>query len=252
MEVFIVSGASRGLGAALVAQLLGPERRVIAISRKPNDALAQAARAAGAWLDWYLQDVADVTAHEDLARAICAELPRDASRYVLINNVGMLGPVGGAESLSAAGLGATLAVNATAPMVMTAQFLTATQTLEAERRIVHISSGLGRNPMAGSAAYCASKAALDMHARVVKTEQAQRANPARIVSLAPGVIDTDMQGELREKDPAALPTVQRFLDLKSRGELASAAVTAQYILAYVARPDFGTTEIDDIRNYPNG
>ena len=61
------------------------------------------------------------------------------------------------------------------------------------RKLLLVSSGLGRRAMAGSASYCAAKAGLDHLARAVALEQAALPQGARIVSLAPGVIDTDMQ-----------------------------------------------------------
>ena len=252
MQVIIVTGASKGLGAALVGQLLSPETRVVAIARTANPALVDAARAKGAWLDWYLQDFADVAAVDELARSIANGLPRDATRYMLVNNAGVAEPLGPIATLAASGVAAAIDVNLTSAFVFTSRFLEATAMLDADRRVLNISSGLARRPMDGSAAYCAAKAGLDMLTRCINSEPddpARAIRKATSVALAPGVIDTDMQGALRGRDRAAFPEGGRFAALKADGQLASPTDVAKKIAAFIARDDFGKTELDDIRNY---
>ena len=249
MDVILVTGASRGLGAAMTEQLLSPDRKLIGVARSPNDALAAAAREKGAWLDWYLQDLSDVAATDALATSICAGLPRDATRYVLINNAGVADPVGPVAKLDAARAAAALHVNLAAAMIFTARFLAATAGTNADRRVLNISSGSGRRPMDGNSVYSATKAGLDMFARCLKLEQALENNGARVVSLAPGVIETDMQVYMRSRDPADFPQAAYFRGMKDEARLATPEDAARRIVAYLDRGDFGEHEIDDIRNY---
>lgn len=252
MQVVLVTGASKGLGAALVEQLLSPDRRVIGIARSPNDALADAARTKYAWLDWYLQDFADVASVDALGKAIGDELPRDASRYVLVNNAGTAEPLGPIATLDAAAIAAAVNVNLSSAMAMTARFLAATSDVDAERYVLNISSGLARRPMDGSAVYCAGKAGLDLFTRCINAEPddpARAKRKAKAVALAPGVIDTAMQGVLRGRDRTAFPEGKNFEALQAGGKLATPTEVAAKIVAYLDRPDFGATEIDDIRNY---
>ena len=251
MEVVIVTGASKGLGAALVEQLLSPERRVIGIARSANDALADTARTRGAWLDWYLQDLSDVQATDALAASICDGLPRDATRYVLVNNAALAEPIGPIAALDATAVIRAIDANLTAAIILTTRFLAATAPLDADRRVLNISSGLARRPMDGTAVYCASKAGLDMFTRCINAEPddpARALRRARAVSLAPGVIDTGMQVTLRGQDPAAFPQGANFAAMKAGGQLVAPADVAARIVAYLARADFGATELDDIRN----
>ncbi|MGH6622791.1 MAG: SDR family NAD(P)-dependent oxidoreductase, partial [Burkholderiaceae bacterium] len=73
-------------------------------------------------------------------------------------------------------------------------------------------------------------------------------NPARVVSLAPGVIDTDMQSALRAADAASFPEHHVFVELKASGQLPSPAAAAQRVLAYLARADFGAKPVADVRD----
>ena len=252
MDVVILTGASRGLGAAMAAQMLSSDCQLICISRSPNDALAEMAKAKNAALDWYLQDLADVEATDRLAQSICATMPRDVSRYVLINNAALIDPVGAASRLAATQVVAALNANLASAIVLMTRFLAATDGLDADRRILNISSGSGRRPMDGNGVYSATKAGLDMFTRCVKleqeVEQEKGRRAARIVSLAPGVIDTDMQVHARSRDPELFPQTRFFAQMKDEGMLVAPDEAARKILGYLERDDFGETEIDDIRS----
>ena len=111
----------------------------------------------------------------------------------LINNAGLLPRIAPLSAIPAAELANALRVDLEAPMLLTSAFLRATQSWRVPRKVLNISSGLGRRPMASQAAYCAAKAGMDLFTRCVALEEAAHANGAKVCSLAPGVIDTDMQ-----------------------------------------------------------
>jgi NAD(P)-dependent dehydrogenase (short-subunit alcohol dehydrogenase family) len=137
-------------------------------------------------------------------------------------------------------------------MLLSAAFLRATQGWRARRsgrvRLLNISSGLGRSAMASQANYCAVKAGLDHFTRALALEQAKSPHPARVVSLAPGVIDTDMQTRMRAGDPAVFPDHDRFVQLKSTGRLDSPAAAAAKVLAFLQRDDIGTHPVAEVRS----
>jgi benzil reductase ((S)-benzoin forming) len=111
------------------------------------------------------------------------------------------------------------------------RFIQFTEGVAMVRRVINISSGAGRRPLYGWSAYCAAKAGLDMASRVAALEAEARRKPVEIVSLAPGVIDTDMQGVVRGTDEALFMDVERFRHMKAAGELRSAEAVAGEILA---------------------
>jgi NAD(P)-dependent dehydrogenase (short-subunit alcohol dehydrogenase family) len=71
---------------------------------------------------------------------------------------------------------------------------------------------------------------------------------AKIVSLAPGVIDTDMQVQLRGAEADMFPDRARFERLKAQGQLDTPESAAAKVLAYLARPDFGNNAVADVRD----
>jgi benzil reductase ((S)-benzoin forming) len=99
--------------------------------------------------------------------------------------------------------------------------------------LINISSGAGQKPVSGWSAYCASKAAVDMFTRVVATEE-----PALSAwSVAPGVIDTDMQAAIRSTAREDFPAIDRFLQLKEDEAFNSGAHVARELHAIAFDPD---------------
>jgi NAD(P)-dependent dehydrogenase (short-subunit alcohol dehydrogenase family) len=249
MHLTILTGASRGLGRAMARQLLAADRLLLTIERRPDVSLIDEARAAGTKLEQWALDVAhDVGVAARLEAWLRQQPAQDIASATLINNAGAIGNVGPIDLAPPDEIATVLRVGLEAPMNLTAAFLRATANWTGQRRVLNISSGAGRSPIAGWAPYCAAKAGLDHFSRVTALDEALRPNGARIVSLAPGVIDTAMQGQLRAADAAGFPDKQRFLDLHARSQLATPEGAATKVLAYLARADYGSNPVADVRD----
>jgi short-subunit dehydrogenase len=245
--IAILTGASRGIGAALARALAQPDTHLITLARRVDIELQAHANAQGTHLEQLQVDLSDPIAAAQAAQQVCTRLPRDATRYLLINNSGTVQPVATAAALvDSTSITAAFNLNVSAVMLLTAHFLAAVRTVAADRRILNISSGAVRRPRAGWSVYGATKAALDMYTRVVKEEQGP--NGVRIVALAPGMVDTDMQAVIRRSDATHFPSLSQFRDLYANC-MHSPTDAAVRILAYLNRADFGATEIDDLRHY---
>ena len=140
---------------------------------------------------------------------------------MLVNNAGIVAPVAPLERADAREIERNLVVNLVAPMLLMRRFLRATDGVAPLRRIINISSGAGRRPISGWGAYCAAKAGLDMATRVVALEAQSRGLAVEAVSLAPGVIDTPMQGVVRGASAEDFADVERFRQMKAEGVIAS-------------------------------
>ncbi len=242
--ITIVTGASRGIGRALAAALLARGDRVLTLQRRPDATLAASTGQLEQW-------ACDLAEPEPIARRLEAWLaaldPAHVPTLTLINNAALLPTPAPLAASDAQALAQALRVSLEAPMLLSAAFLRATATWTPPRRLLHISSGLGRHALAGSGVYCASKAGLDHLSRVIALEQATLANGARSVAIAPGIIDTDMQLQLRSADPGQFPAQARFAAWKDQGQLDTPEACAAKLLAYLERPDFGVEPMADVR-----
>ena len=227
MNLFIVTGTTRGIGAALSDVLVADKNNlVIALSRAAATNVAP----------FNIQlDVSDVAAIEPAFAAVAVRIANQHfERAVLINNAGVVSPVGAFDRIGAADTGRNLIVNVVAPMILSRLFANATRELAAERLIVNISSGAARRAMAGWSAYCAAKAALEMATRVAALEASTSDPSLTICSLAPGVVDTDMQGLIRGTSEKQFPDVARFRAMKADGVLRDAHDVSREIVALIA------------------
>lgn len=251
-HLYILTGASRGMGLAMAQQLLKSGNTLICIARSTNPDLAAEAKAAGATLEQWQQDLSqgEQAAHQ-LQAWLQAQGPQAFASATLINNAGVIPRIAplsaSANPQDLADLAHALRVGLEAPMQLTAAFLGATDAWTVPRKVLNISSGLGRRAMASQAAYCAAKAGMDHFTRCVALDEAIKPHGAKVCSLAPGVIDTDMQVQLRGADPAAFPDRQNFANLKTGGQLTSPADAATRVLAWLERADFGTNPVADVR-----
>ncbi|RFO98206.1 short-chain dehydrogenase [Rhodoferax lacus] len=246
----ILTGASRGMGLAMAQQLLAPDALLLCISRQTNAALQQQAADRGAEL---LQWQADLSVPEPVAERLRDWLgalkPEELASATLINNAGVISALTPLRVADASDLARALRVGLEAPMLLSAAFLASTQSwTQVPRKVLNISSGLGRRAMASSASYCAAKAGMDHFTRCLALEEALLPHGARVCSLAPGVIDTDMQVQLRSADVTLFPDQGGFAALKDKGQLTSPTDAAQRLLAFLNRSDFGAEPVADVRS----
>ena len=248
-HLFIITGASRGMGLAMARQLLQPDNMLLCISRSANETLAVQAKQSGANLLQWTQDLALGARTSARLEQWLREQPGGSfTSATLINNAGVIPRIGPLSEADADDLSHALRVGLEAPMQLTSAFLRATANWPAQRKVLNISSGLGRSAMASQAGYCAAKAGMDHFTRCVALEEALKTNGAKLCSLAPGVIDTEMQEQLRAADSNAFPDQSNFLNLKTSGALAAPSEAAQKVLAVLMRADFGVNPVADVRD----
>ncbi|WP_322012132.1 SDR family oxidoreductase [Paraburkholderia sp. J12] len=240
----IVTGHTRGLGAALADLLLARGIRVLGLGRGTNPALA--ARH-GEALVQAVVDLADPAALERwLATDALRSFTGEARCVLLFNNAGTVDPIAPCGAQDAGAIARAVTLNVAAPLMLANAIAApgAAANPEAERRIVHVSSGAARNAYSGWSIYCATKAALDHHARAVALDAP---HGVRICSVAPGVVDTGMQATIRATGIEQFPLRERFEQLKQNGQLATPETAALQLIDYALSDAFGSTPTADVR-----
>ena len=237
----IVTGHSRGLGAAVAASLLAKDTKVLGIARAQNSELP------GLYPDHFEQialDLSNMAAVTTWLESDALDVwLADAQIVVLVNNAGVVEPIGPLNLQQVAAVATAVSLNVAAPLMLAAA-IAARRRPGTECRILHISSGAGRHVYPGWSVYCATKAALDHHARAVVLD---KTSGLRICSLAPGVIDTDMQAQIRATGLERFPVRERFDALKRDGALSSAQDCAARIVNHVLDSRFGELPVADLR-----
>jgi benzil reductase ((S)-benzoin forming) len=239
----ILTGHTRGLGAAIAAELLGRHIPVLGLARRRNPDLAQRFPVG---LEQVELDLADTGSLEDwLAGDTLATFLAGSPSVLLINNAGVVQPVGPLTAQDVVSIARAVALNVTAPLVLSRAIIPASPAAQ-DRRILHISSGAARNAYPGWSIYCATKAALDHHARAVALDKLPG---VRICSLAPGVIDTDMQAEIRSTSLDGFPLRERFEAMKRDGTLTAPVDCARRLVDYLLSERFGSEPVADLRDF---
>ena len=191
----IVTGASRGIGRAVALRLAREGALVTAMARNRErlDALVAEIRGDGGKAIAFAGDVADPTA---CAAAVAAARQAHGRVQILVNNAGV-GIHRAFADTSDADWSATIGTNLGGAFYMTRAALP--DLTNGGGSVFMVSSLAGSNAIAGMAAYCASKAALDHLSQCLMLEVRQQG--VKVTVLAPGSVNTEFGG--REQKDAA-------------------------------------------------
>ncbi len=214
MNLYIITGASSGLGKAMHDILNINKNITIDISRKSKS---------------HPCDLSKLSTIPSIVGQIFSTYNQhNFNSLTLINNAGVVKPISplGAfknnhEIISSINL------NLTAPVLLSNEFLKQTSDYKGELKIVNISSGVAKRPKAYWAPYSAAKAGLENFSECLAQEQENR---CKVFCLDPGLIDTDMQKNIRNTNKEDFPGVSRFKDFKEQGYLSSPIDVAQRLL----------------------
>jgi NAD(P)-dependent dehydrogenase (short-subunit alcohol dehydrogenase family) len=228
--VILVTGASRGIGAAVVDRLLARGCRVAGAARSPAPLETLAAQ----FGEVFLPLSGDVSQEPEGRRLVAETIASFGRLDALVNNAGILGPVARLADAAPQDWRHNLDVNLLGPFYLAQAAIPHLRTTRG--RIITVSSGAAVKAIEGWSAYCVAKAAVTHLTRLLAAEE-----PAIVaVALRPGVVDTAMQAQIREEGAAAMTPEKNayFQRLKAEGALIDPAVPARAIawLALSAPP----------------
>jgi len=231
-----VTGGSSGIGRALLETLPWPGARALNLSRRPAPAAEHVA-----------VDLATPAGWEQAADCFERELARfDGELAVLIQAAGTLTPIRFAGEGDAEPYRTNVLLNSAAPQILGDAFLRALHASRARGWLLCIGSGASHNVYEGWSGYCAGKAATDHWVRTAGAEQARRGDRCRILCVAPGVVATPMQAEIRATAARDFPDVEQFHELHREGQLRDPPAVARELWALRER-DLPNGDVIDLR-----
>lgn len=238
-SLLILTGHSKGLGKAILERfLLEDDFQIIAVSRSGLDIQDEK----------FTQISLDLSDLDELERKLPEIFPSgDFEKVILINNAGWIGEVKPVGKLHPSEIKKAMNLNLLTPMMLANAFAKTYTSHQAEKLICNISSGAAHKPMAGWAEYCSSKAGLAMFSKVVSEDL--KANGFWVFAVAPGIVDTEMQAEIRTADPSDFPSLERFQQHKSEGKLADAAAVAEKVFYLLGHPSLFPDVTQDVRDF---
>ena len=223
MKVAIITGGSRGLGLALVETYCENGFKVVSISRgksqfeHPN--LVRQIKF----------DLANIEKFDELENEIFSLFNQDqVSSIVLINNAAITGDVKKIGNGSGRSINQTIQINLTAPLILSSVFIRHFKEKAIPFKILNISSGAAVRPIFGLTNYCTSKAGMEMMTKTIAVEQEENKNFC-ILSISPGIVDTDMQNEIRKSSKEDFKDLETFKAFKENNQLVSAKEVANKI-----------------------
>lgn len=213
----VITGTSRGIGRELAAAFLAEGFFVLGISRTRVDTE----------LDPVYSNSNFEAIQMDLAEMDFSRLGLDRftayEEQLLILNAGQLGEIAPVRAWKDPQVASFFSVNVSSNILLTAYFLS---SFTHSNTIIYISSGAARRAIASWSLYCASKAATEHFLECLSLEEAELGRDTRVYSVAPGVVDTEMQREIRTST-GHFSDRDRYRDLFSENKLLCPAKVAQ-------------------------
>jgi benzil reductase ((S)-benzoin forming) len=233
-----ITGASSGIGAALAATVPFPGAHVVDISRSGGSAADEHVPA----------DLSDPAAWAAVEAHLLARLSTfDGARAVFVHNAGTLDPMGFAGEVDSEAYRRNVVLNSAAPQALGHAFLRAAATFAGDSHLLMLSSGAASSVYEGWSSYCAGKAAVDHWIRTAGAEQSRRDNGTRCIAVAPGVVATPMQEQIREMTAEEFPAVEKFRGLHRDGALVAPEDAARGIWSLVGADDLDNGAVVDLR-----
>ena len=243
-EVFLVTGASKGLGRSIALEIANSGATVIALARNSSElneieAKLKTISANSIALSCDLSKSTDISNASDLILSKFEHLSG------IVHNAGMINPIGNMLDISQDDWELTLKVNLLGVQDLTGS-LDAVIGGEKHTRVTTISSGASQRSLHGWSAYCVSKAGLDMWTKCM-AEEGENENISAL-AIAPGIVDTAMQEDIRSADESSFPLLQNFKDYYANGELSKPDDVAIKLLPYCLGDLGNNGDRLDVRN----
>lgn len=218
MKLLIITGGSRGLGLSIIDEFEKKGWEIINFSRSGKKYNIKT----------------DLSDCEESIKVIKSKLQSlDKSKIdelTIISNAAVVKPIKKVYKLSSDNVTKNITVNVLTPVIILNQLVVFFRDLECAKTLVSISSGAALRGISGWSLYCASKAAMENYINSVIEEEKTEKHPFNLYNFDPGIMDTDMQSDIRNSSSADFPDLERFKSFKTNGDLRTPSEVAKLLV----------------------
>lgn len=240
MKLFIITGASKGLGLSLLKLVLDKGHCAITLSRSktifhPNHHHIK------------INLSNPIQLEKKLNKALSQFEKNKIKGIVLINNAASVEPIGDFDKADIDNIKKHINLNFLTPILISKWFMTTFQKRRSPLIIANISSGAALHPISNWSLYCSTKSALLMFTNCLIRDNEHKKN-FKAFSFSPGVMDTNMQETIRKQSKQTFKDIERFKDLKQKNLLKNPDKVASKLYGLLEKPDKINQNHYDIRN----
>ena len=225
---YLVTGASKGLGRAIALQIAKADFPVIAIARQ-SDELNSIRDDLRSYSSSSVAIACDISSKSDVEATVDQIMSEFTHLSGIVHNAGIITPIANMLEVTTADWEKLIHVNLIGVQDLT-RSLKSIIGGNSHTRITTISSGAAKRSLHGWSAYCVSKAGLDMWTNCMAEEG--KTQNISAVAIAPGIVDTGMQLEIRNADELSFPMLHNFIDYHVNGELTNPSEVSKKLLPY--------------------
>ena len=232
-KTYLVTGASKGIGRAIARTLARNDLRVVLLAR-PSDELDAACVEIQAISPSSFSIGCDLGSPESIDAAL-KSIEHLEIIDGIVHNAGTITPIQPMFDADDAAWERNIYVNITGVQRLTRGLYSKMKASE-HCRVTTVSSGAALRPIHSWSAYCISKAGLDMWSRCLAEEGAK--DGITSIAIAPGIVNTDMQLEIRTSSPEDFPLVDSFVGYHRDGDLTNPDDVAAKLYSLIVRHSF--------------
>lgn len=231
MDLFIVTGGSKGLGEQVCLKALDEGHQVLNLSRSRPTFKSRQFKHLTADFSRGLATIKKI-------ETVLENLDLSSFKKIhLINNAALINPVGSLAQLAPEEMNTHLVTNLISPLLLSQVCARLATEEKKSLTIFNIGSGAAFRPISGWSMYCASKAGLKMFTENTALDlETAKNRKIKIYHFSPGVLDTQMQQTIRGFKKKDFPDVASFKKLKAEHQLRSPADVAALVVGFCLQP----------------
>ena len=232
-KTYLVTGASKGLGLAICNLLCEKGYIVIGVARESKE-LRELEKNLKKQSPKSAVYACDFASKQQTNKFITSIIDDYEVIDGVVHNVGVIEPIKPLSNTEISEWEKLIQVNLISVQHLTSGIYSLMKNSE-RCRVTTISSGAAVNSLHSWSAYCVSKAGLDMWTRCLAEEG--KSDNISAISVAPGIVDTGMQKDIRNSNPEDFPMHQRFVDFKEHGDLVAPEIVASQLFELITNQE---------------